>query len=52
MDNLFLAGARCALLFHIACVILSHPKLYPKIEHISILRIMAEIGGTDYNDKW
>ena len=45
-------GVRLALLFNIACVILSHPKLYPRVKHIGIFRIMGKIGGADYNDKW
>lgn len=48
----FMFGTRLALLFNIVCVVLSHPKIYPKIKHICILRIMGRIGGADYNDKW
>lgn len=47
-----LLGVRLAILFHIVCVILSHPHLYPKIRHIWFLKIMGKIGGADYNDKW
>ncbi len=46
-----LPGVRLAILFHIVCVILSHPKLYPRIKHIGILGIMGKIGGAEYNDK-
>lgn len=52
MDDLGLLGARLALLFHIVCVILSHPKLYARLKHIRIFRIMGKIGGAEYNDKW
>lgn len=45
-------GVRLLLLFNIICVVLSHPRIYPRIKHISILRIMGRIGGADYNDKW
>lgn len=45
-------GARIALVLNLVCVILSHPNIYVKIKHIGILRIMAKIGGADYNDKW
>lgn len=47
-----LLGVRLAILFYVACVILSHPHLYPKIRHIWFLKIMGKIGGADYNDKW
>lgn len=43
---------RLFILFHIGCVILSHPSLYPRIKHIGILRIMGKIGGADYNDRF
>lgn len=51
MSDYMLLGARLALLFHIGCVILSHPKLYERVQHIRIFRIMGKIGGADYNDK-
>lgn len=43
---------RFAILFHLVCVILSHPNIYPKVRHIWILKIMGKIGGADYNDKF
>lgn len=46
----FLLGVNLALLFNLACVIVSHPHLYPKIKHICIFKIMGKIGGADYND--
>lgn len=48
----FMFGVRLALLFHLACVVVSHPHLYPKIKRIWILKIMGKIGGADYNGKW
>ena len=47
-----LFGAKLAWIFNLVCVILSEPKLYARIKHIDILRIMAKIGGADYNDKF
>lgn len=52
MNDCFMIGARIALLFNIVCVVLSHPKIYEKVKHIEVLRIMAKIGGADYNEKW
>jgi len=52
MDDWGLMGARLALLFHIVCVILIHPKLYAKLKHIRIFRIMGKIGGADCNEKY
>lgn len=37
MDNWGLMGVRLALIVHIACVMVSHPKLYARLKHICIL---------------
>ena len=47
MVDLGLMGVRLALLFHIGCVILSHPNLYAKLKHIRVFRIMGKIGGAE-----
>lgn len=52
MIDYIMLGAKIAWLFILVCVILSEPDIYKRIKHIGILRIMAKIGGADYNDKF
>lgn len=51
MDNWGLMGVRLALIVYIACVMVSHSKLYERLKHICIFRIMGKIGGASYDGK-